>query len=51
MVHSPERRLRTAWWRATRLEEQAVSMVMDGPLKSKKYEMRFDKMERALPVA
>ncbi|GJD02405.1 hypothetical protein ColKHC_11230 [Colletotrichum higginsianum] len=34
--HSPDRRLRTAWCSATRLDEQAVSMVMDGPRKLKK---------------
>lgn len=34
ILASPFRRVETAWCRATRLDEQAVSMVTDGPLQS-----------------
>lgn len=33
---SPALSERTAWWTATRDEEQAVSMVMEGPFQLKK---------------
>lgn len=49
--HSPLRSTWTAWWTATRLDEQAVSMVMDGPCQLKKYETRLDIILRELPVA
>jgi hypothetical protein len=32
----PALRVWTAWFRATRLEEQAVSIVIEGPFQSKK---------------
>lgn len=46
----PERRAWTAWCTATREEEHAVSIVMLAPRQSKKYEIRFDTTERAVPV-
>ena len=48
---SPLLNVWTAWCTATRLEEQAVSMVIDGPCQSKKYETRLDIILRDMPVA
>lgn len=33
-----------------RLEEHAVSIVNDGPVQSKKYDIRFEGILRAVPV-
>ena len=41
---------RQASWSATRLDEQAVSIVILGPCRSKKYERRFAMMESDVPV-
>jgi hypothetical protein len=48
---SPDRRDWTAWCSATMLLEQAVSIVAEGPLQSKKYDMRFDMIAVETPVA
>lgn len=42
MVHSPRSSARTAWWTATRDDEHAVSIVMDGPTRSSANEMRLE---------
>lgn len=36
---------------ATRLEEQAVSVVTDAPCQSRKYDMRFGRTAREVPAA
>lgn len=48
---SPFRRLWHATWRATKLEEQAVSTVKLGPRKSKKCDNLFDCIACAHPVS
>jgi hypothetical protein len=47
----PVRNCWTAWWRATRLELHAVSIVMEGPCQSKKYEILLERMAREVPEA
>lgn len=51
MSTSPFLNADTAWCKATKLDEQAVSMVAEGPLQSKKYDIRLAKIEAAVPVA
>ena len=48
IVLSPDLMLWQAWWRAIILPEEPVSRAIDGPLRSKKYEIRL--AMRALPV-
>ncbi len=48
---SPERRLCTAWWTDTSDDEHAVSTAIDGPRKSKKYDVRFAMIEVEVPVS
>ncbi|SHV45515.1 Uncharacterised protein [Mycobacteroides abscessus subsp. abscessus] len=47
---SPERSALTPSWIATSDDEHAVSMAIDGPRKSKKYDTRLAMMELAVPV-
>ncbi len=51
IVHSPARRACTAWCRATRDEEQAVSTVTAGPVRPRQYEMRPETTEEMVPVS
>lgn len=50
MLVSLARKLCTARCKATKLLEQAVSMVMLGPLKSKNQLTRLDRMALVTPV-
>lgn len=46
----PDRRSLTAWCKATNEVEQPVSSVMLAPLRSKKWETRFDAIAAPVPV-
>lgn len=39
------------WWKATIADEQAVSIEILGPCRSKLYDIRFEAMLEVLPVA
>ena len=50
MSVSPSCRLRQAWCTATMLDEQAVSVVIAGPLKPSAWAIRPEAMLNGLPV-